>query len=204
MAAAGTVNPESYEDYLKGRYLWNTRNPHALEKSIRHFERAIRNEPALRHGPCGPGRLHLTLLDSDHITPRLAPRKAKQAAAKALELDESLAEAHVSLGHADFHELDGRAPNASSDRGIELNPSYATAHYYYANYLLAVGQAEEAMAEAGRARTLDPVSLPAQSNVAMILCLAGRLDQAIEASLRLSRRTRALRPRTKTWDGRTS
>jgi TolB-like protein/Tfp pilus assembly protein PilF len=183
--AAGTVNPQSYEDYLKGRYLWNTRTQEALEKSIRYFERAIQNEPRYAAAYAGLADSYLTLHDSDHILPKLATSKAKSAAAKALDIDESLAEAHISLAHAHFHELNWPSAEREFKRGIELNPNYATAHFYYANYLLAVGQPEEAVAEAGRARELDPVSLPAQTNVAMILCLAGKLDQAIEHSLRV-------------------
>jgi tetratricopeptide (TPR) repeat protein len=183
LAAAATVDPQSYEDYLKGRYLWNARTQEALEKSIHYFERAIRNEPRYAAAYAGLADSHLTLLDTDCTPPRLATRKAKQAAAKALEIDEALAEAHVSLAHAHFHELDWTNAEREFRRGIELNPSYATAHFYYANYLLAVGRSADAIEEARRARTLDPVSLVAQTNVAVILCLAGQPDQAIEQSL---------------------
>ena len=183
LAVAGTVNPQSYECYLKGRYLWSARTPEALEKSIRYFERAIRNEPRYAAAYAGLADSHLTLQDTDCIPPRLATRKAKQAAARALEIDETLAEAHVSLAHAHFHELDWTTAERGFIRAIELNPSYATAHFYYANYLVAVGRSVEAIAEAGRARTLDPVSLAAQANVAVILCLANQPDQAIEQAL---------------------
>jgi TolB-like protein/Tfp pilus assembly protein PilF len=184
LAAAGTVNPQSYEDYLKGRYLWNIRTQEALEKSIRYFERAIRSEPRHAAAYAGLADSYLTLQDSDFLSPRVATSKAKSAAATALQIDESLAEAHISLAHAHFHQLDWPAAEREFDRGIELNPSYSTAHFYYANYLLAVGRPAEAIEEAGRARALDPVSLPAQTNVAMILCLAGQPDQAIEHSLK--------------------
>jgi TolB-like protein/Tfp pilus assembly protein PilF len=183
-AAAGTVNPQSYEDYLKGRYLWNTRTQEALEKSIRYLERAIQNEPRYAAAYAGLADSYLSLQDSDYLSPKLATGKARSAAAKALDLDESLAEAHVSLAHAHFHELDWPSAEREFRRGLELNPSYPPAHFYYANYLLAVGQPDEAVAEAGRARALDPVSLPAQTNMAIILCLAGEPDQAIEQSLK--------------------
>jgi TolB-like protein/Flp pilus assembly protein TadD len=183
LAAAATVNPQSYEDYLKGRYLWNARTQEALEKSIHYFERAIRNEPRYAAAYAGLADSHLTLQDADYVPPRLATRKAKQAAARALEIDEALAEAHVSLAHAHFHELDWTIAEREFRRGIELNPSYATAHFYYANYLLTAGRSAEAIEEAGLARRLDPVSLAAQTNVAVILCLAGQPDQAIEQSL---------------------
>jgi len=183
LVAAATVNPQSYEDYLKGRYLWNARTQEALEKSITYFERAIRNEPRYAAAYAGLADSHLTLQDADFIQPRMAIRKAKQAAARALEIDGALAEAHISLAHAHFHELDWTTAQREFSRGIELNPSYATAHFYYANYLLTVGRSSEAIEEAGRARALDPVSLAAQTNVAVILCLAGQPDRAIEQCL---------------------
>jgi TolB-like protein/Tfp pilus assembly protein PilF len=183
LAAAATVSPQSYEDYLKGRYLWNTRTQEALKKSILCFARAIRDEPGYAAAYAGLADSYLTLQDADLIPPRRAIRRAKQAAAKAIEIDETLAEAHVSLAHAHFHELDWVAAEREFGRGIELNPSYATAHFYYANYLLSVGRSAEAIEEAARATALDPVSLPARTNVAVILCLAGRADEAIAQSL---------------------
>jgi len=183
LAAAATVNPQSYEDYLKGRYLWNARTQEALEKSIHCFERAIHNKPRYAAAHAGLADSYLTLQDADLIPPRRAIRKAKQAAAKALEIDDALAEAHVSLAHAHFHELDWAAAEREFGRGIELNPSYATAHFYYANYLLTVGRPAEAIEEAARARALDPVSLAAQANVSVILCLAGQADEAIAQAL---------------------
>jgi TolB-like protein/Tfp pilus assembly protein PilF len=179
LAAAAPVDPQSYEDYLKGRYLWNVRTLEALEKSIRSFESAVRHDPGYAAAYAGLADTYLTLQDLDYILPRRATRLAKQAAAKALDIDEALAEPHVSLAHAHFHELDWAEAEREFSRGIELNPSYATAHFYYANYLLAAGRPEEAIEEAGRARRLDPVSLAGQSNVAVILALAGRPDQAI-------------------------
>ena len=183
LAASAAVDPQAYEDYLKGRHLWNVRTQEALEKSIRCFERAIARAPRYTAAYAGLADSYLTQQDADLIPPRRAVRAAKQAAAKALEIDETLAEAHVSLAHAHFHELDWAAAEREFSRGIALNPSYATAHFYYANYLLTVGRSAEAIEEAGRARALDPVSLAAQANVAIILCLAGRPDHAIEQSL---------------------
>jgi TolB-like protein/Tfp pilus assembly protein PilF len=180
LAAPGAVDPRSYEEYLKGRFLWNARTQDALEKSIRCFERAIRNDPRHAAAYAGLADSHMTLHDFDCIPPRLAIRTAKRAAKRALEIHAELAEAHVSLAHAHFHELDWRAAGREFTRGIELNPSYATAHFYYANYLLTARRPAEAIEEARHARTLDPVSLAAQLNVAVILCLAGQPDQAIE------------------------
>jgi TolB-like protein/Tfp pilus assembly protein PilF len=185
LAEAGPINPGSYEDYLKGRYLWNIRTQEALEKSIRCFERAIQSEPRYAAAYAGLADSYLSLQDHDYVSSRMATSKAKRAAKTALQIDESLAEAHISLGHVHFHELNWLNAEREFKRGLDLNPSYAAAHFYYANYLLAVERPEEAVVEAGRARALDPVSLPAQANQAIILCLAGRLDQAIERSLKV-------------------
>jgi TolB-like protein/Tfp pilus assembly protein PilF len=183
LAAAAPVDPRSYEDYLKGRYLWNARTQEALEKSIHYFERAIRNEPRHAAAYAGLADSYLTLQDAELLPPRRAIRTASEAAARALEIDEALAEAHVSLAHAHFHALEWEAAEREFERGIELNPSYATAHFYYANYLLSVGRSAKAIEEAGHARALDPVSLAAQANMAIILALAGQPDRAVEQAL---------------------
>jgi tetratricopeptide (TPR) repeat protein len=113
----------------------------------------------------------------------MATPKAIAAAEKALSIDASLAEAHNSLAHAYFHELNWAAAEREFKRGIALNPSCATVHFYYANYLVAVGRFEEALAEARWAQSLDPRSLAAEENVARILYQAGQYEQAIARSL---------------------
>jgi TolB-like protein/Flp pilus assembly protein TadD len=179
------IDPEAYEDYLQGRYLWNQRSEDALEKSVAHFKKAIRLAPDDARAYFGLADSYLTLGDQGYLAPRKATAWAKRAARRALRLDPSLAEPHISLGHAYFHEFKWRAAEKEFQRGLALNPSYATAHFYYANYLAAVGRAEEAIATAQTAYTLDPVSAPSATNRALALYFARRFEEAVVQTRKL-------------------
>jgi TolB-like protein/Flp pilus assembly protein TadD len=185
LGSAGTVNPQAYDAYLKGRYLLNRRTLEALQKSVQYFKKSIEHDPHYAVAFAGLADSYLTHHDMGHLPPREATAKAKAAARKALGMDETLAEAHTSLGHAHFHEFNWLAADRYFKRAIKLNPNYANAHFYYANYLIAVGRKDEAIAEALCAQTLDPVSLPAGTNLAIILYFAGHYTEAVEASLRV-------------------
>jgi TolB-like protein/tetratricopeptide (TPR) repeat protein len=176
---------EAYEAYLKGRYFWHQRTEHDLRQSIRCFQEAIQSDPDYASPYAGMADTYLTLMDHGYLAPREATAKARPAALNALRLDEALAEAHISLGHASLHEFDW--PNAEREflRGIELNPSYSTARFYYANYLVAMGRLPEAVAEAEQAKRLDPVSPAAHSNLASILWHSGQYQQSIEEAQRI-------------------
>jgi len=185
LAASGSVSPEAYEAYLKGRYLWNQRTPQALQKSLRYFEKAIQIDPAYAAAYAGMADSYLTLQDDGLLPTLKATAEAKRAAGEALRLDEMLAEPHISLAHAYFHEFNWPAAEREFKCGLELNPNYAVGHFYFANYLLAKGQFEDALAEARHAKALDPVSLPVRSNTAMALYYGGQYDQAIEQCLQV-------------------
>lgn len=179
------VSAEAYESYLKGRYLWNKRTLEALRNSIRCFEKSIQIDPAYAIAYAGLADSYLTLQDQGYLLTLQATAEAKRAASQALRIDETLAEPHISLAHAHFHEFDWRAAEKEFQRGIELNPNYAIAHFYYANYLLVMEQFEEAIAEARHAEALDPVSLAAGTNTATALYFAGRYDESIQHSLQV-------------------
>ncbi len=181
----GSVSPEAYEAYLKGRYLWNQRTPQALRKSISYFEKAIQIDPACATAYAGMADSYLTLQDDGLLPTLKATAQAKRAASEALRHDEMLAEPHISLAHAYFHEFNWPAAEREFRCGLELNPNYAIGHFYFANYLLARGQFEDALAEARHAKALDPVSLPVRSNTAMALYYGGQYDQAIEQCLQV-------------------
>ena len=179
-AVSDSISPEAYEAYLRGRYLWNQRTPQSLRKSIKHFEKAIRIDSTYAAAYAGMADSYLTLQD-DGLLPTLeATAVAKRAASEALSCDEMLAEPHISLAHAHFHEFNWPAAEQEFKRGLELNPNYAIGHFYFANYLLAKEQFQDALQEARRAKALDPVSLPARSNTATALYYSGQYDQAIE------------------------
>ena len=185
ISASSSISPEAYEIYLKGRYLWNQRTPEALQKSLMHFEKAIRIDPAYAPSYAGMADSYLSLQDDGHLPTLEATAEAKLAASEALRRDETLAEAHISLAHAYFHEFDWRAAEQEFKSGLELNPNCATGHFYFANYLLVREQFQNALAEAQRAKALDPVSLPAGSNTAMALYYGGQYNQAIAQCLQV-------------------
>ena len=157
----------------------------ALQKSVRYFKKSIEHDPHYAVAYAGLADSYLTLQDMGHLSPREATTKAKAAAGKALGMDETLAEAHTALGHAYFHEFNWLAAGGDFRRAIQLSPNYANAHFYYANYLIAVGQRNEAIAEARCAQAIDPVSLPAGTNLAAIFYFAGHYKEAVEQSLRV-------------------
>jgi len=130
----------------------------------------------------GAADAYLTLQDQGHLLTLKATAQAKRMAAQALRLDDNLADAHISLAHAYFHEFDWRAAERAFQRGIELNPHYALGHFYYANYLLVMHKSDDAIAEARLAESLDPVSLAASTNSAAMLYFAGHYEEAIQKS----------------------
>jgi len=185
LAGAAALHPQAYEAYLKGRYLLNRRTLEALQKSARSFEKSIELDARYPVAYAGLADSYLTLQDMGYLSSKEATAKAKAASGKALRMDETLAEARTALGHAHFHEFNWLAAKRELERAIQLNPNYANAHFYYANYLICTGQMGEAIAEARRAQALDPVSLPTGTNLSAILCYAGHLKEAVNQSLRV-------------------
>jgi len=184
-APSGLISPEAYEAYLRGRYLWNQRTLEALPRSIKHFEKAIQIDSRYAAAYAGMADSYLTLQDDGHLPTLEATAKAKRAASEALRCDRLLAEPHTSLGHAYFHEFNWPAAEREFKRGLELNANYAVGHFYFANYLLATGQFQDALAEARHAAALDPISLPARSNTASALYYCGQYDLAVEQCLQV-------------------
>jgi serine/threonine-protein kinase len=180
LARVQPVVPGAYEAYLKGRYFWNRRSRDSLEKSIRHFERAIDIDPKYAAAYAGLADAYLTQLDYNYLPPRDAFALANQAVLEALRLDDTLAEPHTSLGHLRLHQFDWTTAEQEFKRAIELNPGYGTAHYYYGNLLAAFGRFDEALVEANRALELDPMSPNVRQNRLFILYLARRYEQALE------------------------
>jgi len=183
VVSAPVVNPQAYEALLQGRYLLNRRTFEGLQKSVQLFKKAIRSDPHYAVAYAELAGSYLILLDYGHLSTNEATRKADAAARKALQLDDTLTEAHTSLGHSAFHQFNWPAAETEYRRALELNPNDVSAHYYYANYLMAAGRPAEAIAEARSALLLDPVSLPARTNLSSLLHLAGRYEEATEQAL---------------------
>jgi len=179
------VNPEAYEAYLKGRYFWNKRTADGLKKAIDYFNQAIEKDPNYAQAYTGLADSYALLGDWEYgiLAPKEAFPRAKAAATKALELDNTLGEAHTSLAFSlDLFDWDWAAAEREFRRAIELNPGYATAHHWYAWHLSEMGRNREAIAEMRKAQNLDPLSLIISADVAEILLVAHSYDQAIEQS----------------------
>jgi len=181
LASMHPINPEAFQLWLKGRYYWYKLNPEGLQKAIEYFQQALEKDPTYAPAYAGLADSYNLLAFFNVFPPREVMPKAKAAAVKALELDDNLAEAHVSLGWAGFtYDLDWPAAGKHFERAIVLNPAYPLAHSYYSLYLGALGRAEEGLTEAKRALDLDPVSPAINHYVVVQLYLARRFDEAIE------------------------
>ncbi len=179
--SAGSIDPEAYEAYLKGRYHWNKRFEEDVLTSIEYFRRAIDIDPTYALAYAGLADSYNMRGSYGHAPPKDVMPRAKAAAVKALEIDSTLAEAHASLGYAyATYDWDWKAGEREYKRAIELNPNYATAHHWYGLYLTTMGRSDEAVDELERARVLDPLSLIINTNVGWVLYFARLYDQAIE------------------------
>ena len=176
-----TANPEAYQLYLKGRFYWNKRTGEALKKSIEYFNQAIEKDPSYALAYSGLADDYVLLPNYAGGLPRETFPKAKASAKRALELDETLGEAHVPLAVA-LYRFDWSFSEAEGEfqRAIELNPNYATAHQFYGEYLAAVGHFEKGIAELKRAQELDPLSLIINADLGKAYFYARRYDQAGE------------------------
>jgi TolB-like protein/DNA-binding winged helix-turn-helix (wHTH) protein/Flp pilus assembly protein TadD len=179
-SAAREPNFEAYSAYLKGRYEWNKRTPESLRRSIEYFEEAIGQDPnyALAHE--GLAETYSVLTDYDVLSPAESYSKAKSEALKALELDDSLGQAHATLGSVKEElEWDWQGAGREFKRSIELSPSNATAHQWYSEYLLRVGRLGEGVAEMKQAQELDPGSPLMNAELGGAFYWARRYDEAI-------------------------
>ena len=188
------VNPDAHEAYLKGRYFWNKRTADGLKKAADYFNQAIEKDPNYAQAYAGLADSYALLGDWEYgvLAPKEAYPRAKAAATKAIELDSTLGEAHISLAFClDGYDWDWESAGNEFRRGIELNPGYATGHHWYAWHLTALGRNGEAVAEIKKAESLDPLSLIISADLAEELLIAHRYDESITQS----RKTMDLDPR---------
>lgn len=178
-----TNSVEAYQAYLRGRYFWNRRDEEGLRKSAEYFQQAVDKDPTYAVAYAGLADAY-NLLVNYHLAGSSADecgRRARAAVTKALELDETLAEAHTSLASMRFYgEHDNGAAAREYLRAIELNPNYATAHHWYSEYLTMTNRPAEAMSEIRRAQELDPLSPIINTTVGERLYFARRYDEAAE------------------------
>ena len=186
-----TEDSVAYRAYLRGRYQWNKRTRDGFLKAIEHFQEAIDRDPSYALAYAGLADAYNVLGYYNYLPPRDAYPKAKAAAMRALAIDESLAQAHASLGYTRlFFDWDWAGAESAFLRAIELDPSYASAHQWYAWCLLVMRRMDEMIEAMRTALQLDPLSLIINAHMGYALFWAGRFDDALEQLAR----TQALDP----------
>jgi tetratricopeptide (TPR) repeat protein len=175
LARVRPVNPQAYEAYLEGGFFRNKLTEDGLRRSIERFTRAIELDPAYAQGYAGLSHSYYVLGIQGLRPSGEAYPKARSAAMKALELDETIAEAHNTLAEVKKgYDWDWAGAEGEYKRTLELNPSYSGG---YADYLSKMGRHKEAIAEARRMRELDPISVGSNTGLGMILYRARRYDR---------------------------
>ena len=180
LAARPTQNPEAYQLYLKGRYHAEKFSKEELERGLEYIRQAIAIDPKFALAYTGLADYY-GRVDDFLLAPREAMPKAKEAAKKALEIDDTLAAAHTEMANIYFwYDWDWPAAEREYRRAIELDPNYLRAHEFYGWYLVSMGRAAEGIAEAKRAAQLDPLSSEANFVLGYDLYLARRYEEAID------------------------
>ncbi|MGB0036448.1 MAG: protein kinase [Candidatus Acidiferrales bacterium] len=180
LSSSRAVVPAAYDAYLQGRFEAGKRTGEALTQSVADFQRAIRLDPTYAPAYAGLASASVVLVDYKDVPPAQVLPEAEAAAKKALQLDESLAEAHAALGLIRLSRAEWPGVLAEFQRAIELNPGDANAHHWNALALSVAGRNEEAIAEIKLAQELDPRSLIINANIGWCEYLAGKYDDAIE------------------------
>jgi DNA-binding winged helix-turn-helix (wHTH) protein/TolB-like protein/Flp pilus assembly protein TadD len=177
-----TENTDAYQAYLRGRYFWGKRGTENLMKAIEEFNQALALDNKYALAFAGLADCYNLLPSYGGLSPVEAYPKARAAATKALEIDDTIAEAHASLARIKAnYDWDWPGAEAEFKRAIELNPNCSSAHYFYAlNYLVPMGKLDEAAAQLRRARELEPFSLIINTNLGVVFYYQARYDEAIE------------------------
>ena len=180
-----TENSDAYLLYMKGRFFWNKRTVDGVKKSIDYFQKAIAADPnyALAYAGLADSYTLAGSYGYSILPPKEAMPKAEAAATKALELDDSLAEAHASLGYIKLiYDWDWAGAEQEFRRAIALNPLYDNAHHWYSHELVALGRKDEAMAEARRALEISPSDTVMNEHMGWTYLMARDYDHAIQSA----------------------
>ena len=179
-----TENTEAYELYLKGRSAWKKRNEESLQIAINHFERALEKDPGYALAWAGLADTYSVMGEYTNISRRILYPKQMAAVNRALEIDNRLAEAHISLAISlMLNEWNWKNSEKEFKLGIELNPNYATGHHWYGEWLLFTGATEKAFNEINMALELDPASPGIAKDKGIFYYYTGQYDQAIEMGM---------------------
>ncbi|HUP51835.1 MAG TPA: tetratricopeptide repeat protein [Longimicrobiales bacterium] len=172
-------DPEAFQLYLRGRYAWNQRTLEGIRESVSYFEQALQLDPAYALAYTGLADAYMLLEDVDALSREEAFAKGGAAARRALQLDETLAEAHTSLAHILMHQLEYDESEREYLRALALNPNLSTAHQWYSLLLSQMQRWDEALEYATRAAELDPLSIAPARSVGVVLYLARRPDESV-------------------------
>ncbi|HKR01346.1 MAG TPA: winged helix-turn-helix domain-containing protein [Pyrinomonadaceae bacterium] len=180
LARRYTKSTEAYRSYLEGRYFWNKRTEDGFKKGIKCFQQAIKFDPHYALAYAGIALCYNLLSSYGLLPPSECLPNTKEAAGRALELDETVADAHAALGHVKMmHDWDWPGAEEHLRRATELDPNNPTAYHWYAIYLRCLGRFNEALAALGRAHELDPLSLIVKVATAGTFYFARQYDVAI-------------------------
>jgi serine/threonine protein kinase/tetratricopeptide (TPR) repeat protein len=175
-----TQNVQAYQLYMKGRFYWNRRTPDGFRQAIEYFNQATLRDPEYALAHSGLADCFSLLSFYGALPPKVGYQRARAAAARALEIDDSLAEAHASLACGLlYHAWDGDGAERSFQRALALNPNYATARQWHAQMLMAQGKLGLALDEIQRAQELDPLSFVISASLGMVLYASRRFDDAV-------------------------
>ena len=174
-----SINPQAYELYLRGRHFWYRRTEEGMRKSIECFEQALRYQPSFAAAYDGISDAHTMLACRGMTSAVESLPKAKAAARHAVRLQPELGEGYASLAHVRLHDWDWVGLESDFQRAAELAPGYAIAHYWYAEYLMAMDRTGEAIGRVQYARELDPLNAVINASVGMIRYLAHDYEGAL-------------------------
>ena len=181
-----TTNPQAYQAYLQGRFLWNKRTPENLLKAVGEFEKAKQLDPNFALAYVGLADCYVLLAEYRAMSPAESFPKARAAASKALEIDSRLAEARTSLAYIlAFYDWDFPSAEREFKKAIEQNPNYATAHQWYSEFLQVLGKFDESLIALRRAEEIDPGSLIIKTDLARYFYFTRQYDAAIEQSQKI-------------------
>ena len=176
----GTDDNAAYELYLKGRYAWNKQTRESLETAKRRFQEAIDHDPHYALAYVGLADTYLAFITTEYTAEPEALPKAKAAATRALEIDDSVAEAYASLAMTQFNYWQWSDAEKNFRRSLELNPNYATAHDWYSQYLVTRGRMADALEQIRRAQQLDPLSSLIGADAGAVEAMNGNITTAIQ------------------------
>lgn len=181
LTARYTENADAFKAYSRGSYFWNRRTGDNLNRAIQYFKAAIELDPNYAMAYTGLANSYFLLPEYHNISPKDAYPLAEEAALKAIEIDETLAEAHVALAQVKRrYYWDWEESHREYQKAFELNPNSATAHHWYGYDLMCLRRFDEAIVELERAQDLDPLSLVINRNLGQVYYRAGEYDRAVK------------------------